>query len=179
MTAVLALLLGGAAFLPGCKSPVPNRVPLGERLPPVRARSLEGEEVRLPEDVAGAPAVLVVGYVQRSQFDADRWLFGFLQSQTPVQLYEVPTIDGFVPGLFAGRIDEGMRGGIPSEDWSSVATLYGEDAASMVRLTGDQEPQNVRVLLLDSEGVIRWFHDRGFSAGKLLELDRLARDLAR
>ena len=176
--AAIALFLGGAPLLPACSSPVPNRVPVGETLPSVRGDSLDGQEVRLPEDLAGRPAVLIVGYVQDSQFDADRWLYGFLQSQTPVQLYEVPTIKGFVPGLISGTIDEGMRSGIPSEDWSSVATLYGDDARRIVALTGNEKPRNVRVLLLDAEGIIRWFHDRGFSAGKLLELDRLARELA-
>jgi len=175
--AALALLLGGAAFLPACSAPISNRVPVGEKLPSVRGESLAGEPVELPEAVAGAPAVLILGYVQKAQFDADRWLFGFLQSETPVQLYEVPTIKGFVPGLIAGRIDEGMRSGIPSEDWASVATVYGDDAAKLVELTGNENPRNVRVLLVDGDGVIRWFHDRGFSAGKLLEVDRLARTL--
>lgn len=172
-----ALLLGGIAFLPAC-SAVPNRMPVGEKLPSVQGENLAGEAVALPADVAGGPAVLILGYVQKAQFDADRWLFGFLQSQTPVQLYEVPTIKGLVPGLIAGRIDEGMRSGIPSEDWTSVATVYGGDAAKLVELTGNENPRNVRVLLLDGDGVIRWFHDRGFSAGKLLEVDRLARELA-
>jgi len=33
----------------------------------------------------------------------------------------------------------------------------------------------MRVLALDAQGVVRWCHDRGFSAGKLLELDALVR----
>jgi hypothetical protein len=35
----------------------------------------------------------------------------------------------------------------------------------------------MRVLLLDREGRVRWFHDRGFSAGKLIELERATRTL--
>ncbi|MFT7464771.1 MAG: hypothetical protein ACI9EF_003131 [Pseudohongiellaceae bacterium] len=44
-------------------------------------------------------------------------------------------------------------------------------------LTGNTVPRNTRVLLLDAHGVIRWFHDRGDSAGLMLELDRQAREL--
>ncbi len=175
---VLALLLALAALTGACSSPVPNRDPLGEPFPGVRGSSLEGDEVELPGDLAGAPAVLLLGYVQDAQFDADRWLIGLLQAETPVRFLEVPTIPGFAPGLFAGSIDEGMRSGIPSEDWGGVVTLYRDDAARVVALTGNERPRNMRVVLLDAEGVVRWFHDRGFSAGKLLELDAAARDLA-
>ena len=71
-----------------------------------------------------------------------------------------------------------MRSGIPSEDWPSVATVYGPGAIRIVELTGNERPRNIRVLLLDAGGRIRWFHDRGFSASKLLELDQAALVLA-
>ncbi len=171
---VLALVM----LLVGCASPTPNRDPSGEVFPSVRGESLEGQKVQIPEDWAGKPTVVLVGYKQRAQFDADRWLYGLLQAETPVALYEVPTIKGLFPRMLAGTIDEGMRGGIPSEDWQSVVTVYG-DASKIVRFTGNTRGQNIRVLLLDAEGKVRWFHDRGFSAGKMLELDRAARELGR
>ena len=139
--------------------------------------ALDGTERELPGDLGGAPAVLLFGYDQDAQFDADRWLLGLLQAETPVEVLEVPTIPGFAPRVLAGRIDDGMRSGIPAEDWRSVVTLYGADAAAITELTGNQNPRNMRVLLVDGEGLIRWFHDRGFSAGVLLELDALAREL--
>ena len=71
-----------------------------------------------------------------------------------------------------------MRSGIPEEDWASVITVYGSDADRIVALTGNEQPRNMRVLLLDAEGRVRWFHDRGFSAAKLLELVRTARELS-
>ena len=46
-----------------------------------------------------------------------------------------------------------------------------------VEFTGNEKPRNMRVVLLDAEGRIRWFHDRGFSAGKVVELDALVRSL--
>lgn len=167
-------LLGLAA----CASTLPNRDPRGERFPSLRARTLASNETRLPDDLRGAPAILLVGYVMDAQFDIDRWLLGLLQVENPVRRLELPTIDGMLPGLFAGAIDAGMRGGIPSEDWAAVATVYGSDAARVVRFTGEERPRNARVLLLDAEGRVRWFHDRGFAPAALLDLDRLARELA-
>jgi hypothetical protein len=133
----------------------------------------------MPEELAGQPAVLLVGYQQNAQFDADRWLFGLLQAQTPARILEVPTIPGIFPGLFAKSIDSGMRTGIPNEDWSCVVTLYGGAATRLERFTGRTRARNMRVILLDAEGQVRWFHDRGFSAGKLLELDGAARSLTK
>lgn len=161
----------------GCASRVPNRTPLGEPLPTVVGEALDGKKVELPKDLAGKPAILLLGYVQQAQFDADRWIMGLLQAKTTVRILEVPTIKGMIPGMFAGMIDDGMRAGIPSEDWGSVVTLYGSDAATFVALTGNSGGPNMRVLLVDGDGRIRWFHDRGYSATKCLELVEAARTL--
>jgi hypothetical protein len=172
--ALLALLV---SVLDGCAGPPPRRDPGGEVFPAVTGRALDGETVALPADLAGGPAVLLVGYVMKAQFDVDRWILGLVQAGTPARVVEVPTITGMVPGLFAGTIDEGMRGGIPAEDWGSVVTLYGADAKRVKALTGEGG-RNTRVLLLDAAGTIVWFHDRDYSAGVLLELDRKVRELA-
>jgi len=164
-----------ALLLSGCRSTLPNRDPLGQALPSVTGEALDGREWRLPEDLAGRPAVLLVGYEQRAQFDADRWLFGLLQAETPARLLEVPTIPGLFGRALAGTIDSGMRSGIPHEDWGTVVTLYGDAAARMKAFTGTENARNMRVLVVDEHGVVRWSHDRGFSAAKCLELDRLVR----
>ena len=130
-----ALLLTLAA----CSSPLPNRQPVGETFPAVQGKSLTGDPIALPPK---EPAVLLVGYLQEAQFDADRWLYGLLQAQPPVRILEVPTIPGLFPSLFAGKIDEGMRQGIPSEDWASVVTVYGDPAQPIARLTGTERGQN-------------------------------------
>ncbi|MCA8980876.1 MAG: hypothetical protein H6831_10135 [Planctomycetes bacterium] len=163
-------------LLAACSSPLPNRDPLGEPFPSVRGESLEGTAAALPEDLAGAPAVLIVGYLQDAQFDADRWLFGLLQSETTLRILEVPAVRGWVPRMIRGRIDQGMRDGIPSEDWGAVVTVYG-DADRLAEFTGTELGNNVRVFLLDARGEVVWFHDRGYSAGVLLELLEAARPL--
>lgn len=175
--ALLIVLAVGLA-LPSCRTTVPNRDPSGEIFPTVAGEGLDGEVWTLPEDLAGQPAVLLVGYVQDTQFDLDRWLLGLLQAETPGQVLEVPTIPGLVPGMFRGQIDGGMRSGIPSEDWGSVVTVYGDEAERIVTATGNERPRNGRVMVLDAKGRIVWFHDRGYSATKVLELDTTVRQLA-
>jgi hypothetical protein len=131
--------------------------------------------MRLP---LSEPSVLLLGYVQDAQFDADRWLIGLLQLAPDVRIFEVPTLVGFFPFLFENTIDGGMRKGIPEEDWKSVVTIYGDDADKVLEFTGNERPRNMRVLLLDSNGNVAWFHDRGFSAGKMLELNEAISGLA-
>lgn len=171
-TLVLALLA-----LTACGSTTPNRTPTGEAFPDVQGTGLGGTAWALPGDLDG-PAILIVGYVQNAQFDIDRWLLSLAQLETPVRVLEVPTIEGMVPGMIAGTIDDGMRSGIPNEDWPSVVTVYGDGAERIVRFTGDERPRNGRVLLLDAAGRVVWFQDRGHSAGLALALDRAARALA-
>lgn len=172
----LACSLALALFV-ACSTEVANRRPIGELFPSVRGEGLDGRAWELPRDLAGRPAILLIGYAQDAQFDADRWLFGLLQAQTPAQLLELPTIPGLIPSLAGDWIDKGMRSGIPSEDWSSVVTVYGGRAAEIATFTGNDRPRNMRVLLLDGEGRVRWFHDRGFSAREMLDLDHTARTL--
>lgn len=173
---LLAFALAVGSML-GCSTSIENRDPVGESFPRVTGNALSGESVLLPDAFAGSPVVLLVGYVQDAQFDLDRWLLGLVQLDSEVARVEVPTIDGLLPGMAAGFIDEGMRGGIPREDWASVVTVY-DEADAIVRFTGEERPRNGRILLLDGDGIVRWFHDRGDSAGKVAELDALARELA-
>lgn len=169
-----ALLALALASTQSCSS-VPRRDPTGERFPTVTGEALSGEEVTLPDDLLGSPAILMVGYTQDTQFDLDRWLTGLVlakragQFPDDLEVREVPTIANLFARMFGNAIDEGMRGGIPKEDWSAVVTVYG-DGNSIVEFTGDEGGNNGRILLLDREGTVVWFHDRGFSAGKFSEL---------
>ncbi len=165
-------------FAPGCQGVIPNRDPSGDPFPTVAGRDLEDRAIELPAAVEGAPAILMIGYVQETQFDIDRWTLGLLQSGTKVRLMEIPAVGGWFPATFLqSTIDNGMRSGIPAEDWASVVTLYGEDADRTQAFTGTERPRNARILLLDRHGVVRWFWDQGYSPSRLLEmLERASSD---
>ena len=175
----ITIAVGGViASLTSCSTPVPNRNPTGSTFPIVRGESLERQTVELPSAVSGAPAILMVGYLQETQFDLDRWTLGFGQAEAKIRVVEVPAIVGWFPSAFLrGTIDDGMRSGIPSEDWGAVVTLYGEDAERVQALTGNENGRNGRILLLDARGEIRWFWDQGYSSKRLLELLEVARGL--
>jgi len=174
-----ALSIAAAALLTiaGCSTTVPNRVPVGEPFPSVQGKALTKEAVSLPADLDGKPAILIVAYRQRAQFDCDRWLNSLTQFATPVTVLEVPTIPDWAPRQFSSQIDEGMRGGIPESAWGSVVTVY-KDGHLIRDFTGNDGGQNARVMLLDGDGRVVWFHDSGYGSKYGVELDRLARELA-
>ena len=174
---ILLVCTGGLFLLPGCESPIPNRNPSGQVFPSVSGRDLEDTQIQLPSDLTGSPAVVLVGYVQGSQFDIDRWMLGMIQSKSELRLVEVPAVGGWFPELFLQpTIDEGMRSGIPAENWTSVVTLYGDDAERIRAFTGTERPRNARVLLLDPAGTVSWFWDQGYSPGRLVQMLEAAAD---
>ncbi|MEO0576643.1 MAG: hypothetical protein AAF004_14355 [Pseudomonadota bacterium] len=162
----------------GCSSALPNRDPTGERFPTAIGESLQGETITLPDALAGEPAVLLVGYKQDTQFDIDRWILGLAQVEADVRLLELPTIPGMVASMASGFIDNGMRSGIPEEDWKVVVTLYGGAAKPVANFTGTENGNNARVLVLDAAGTVVWFSDNGYSASKVLAVAALTEKLA-
>lgn len=164
---VLALL----ATVVSCSTVYPRRNPRGETFPGVRGESLDGKAYSIPEDFRGQKTLLLIGYEMESQFDLDRWILGLHDAKISLPVYEVPTIPGLVPGLFAKRINDGMRSGIPSEDWAIVVTVY-EDGKKIARFLGNESGRTARVVLLDQDGKVLFFHDRGFSLRSLLDLKK-------
>ena len=165
-----------AILFVGCSSRFPAQNPVGRRFPTVSAEKLSKVSSQLPDEFAGQPVVVLVGYIKNSQFDIDRWILGLMQSGAKIRIVEVPTISGLAPKFFKSNIDEGMRSGIPKEDWPSVMTVY-DDSDILASFLGNENPNNARVLLLNSTGEVIWFHDRGYSASTLLELVKMAGSL--
>jgi hypothetical protein len=166
LAACIAILM-----ITGCgPARIPDRNPIGDQFPQVSGEFLTGSKATLPDQFLGSPAMYLVGYTQQTQFDLDRWTMGLLEADLSSTIVEIPTIPGLLPTAVSGWIDDGMRSGIPKEDWPAVITLYGSDAQEVAALTGTENPRNTRVLLIDHAGVVRWFWDQGFSASRLIEL---------
>lgn len=155
--------------LAGCSSQYPNQQLVGKQFPTVSGESLEKNQVVIPRDFNNQHTLLLIGYKQDSQFDIDRWLIGLDMTDTVLPTYELPTIQGMAPRMFSTFIDSGMRKGIPKELWGGVITIY-KDGDTVQQFTGNENPNNARVVLINQAGVIIYFYDRGFSVGALNEL---------
>jgi hypothetical protein len=147
----------------------PNKDITGQAFPIVTGQSLEENSVTIPSDFQGEMTLLLIGYVQNSQFDIDRWLIALDMTDTQVNVYEIPTIQGLFPEMFSTFIDNGMRAGIPKPLWKGVITVYG-DGEKVQAFTGNENAANTRVVLLNKQGQILYFYDQGFSVAALNEM---------
>ncbi|MDN3651334.1 hypothetical protein QWY77_00855 [Thalassotalea ponticola] len=161
--------------LTACASVIENRSPINETFPNVTGTNLNKQSIAIPDGLEGDLKVLLIGYVERSQFDIDRWLIGLDMTQTPVPAYELPTIAGMFPQMFETFIDNGMRKGIPKSMWGGVITIY-DGAEKITALTGTENRKNARVILINSAGKILYFYDRGFAVDALNNLRETIRE---
>lgn len=151
-----AVLLSLLVMLMGCSTNFANRNIAGQQFPTVAGKSLSGEKHVIPKAFKGKPVLLLIGYKQTSQFDIDRWLIGLDMKGFDKDVYEIPVIKGLMPRLIRSTIDGGMRKGIPETLWSNVITVY-KDAETIQRFTGNINPNNARVVLLDKQAKILFF----------------------
>jgi hypothetical protein len=163
------LMIIATLLLTACSSSYPNQAITGQVFPSVSGQTLEKELMTLPDDLTGEVALLLIGYKQDSQFDIDRWLIGLDMTQTQVSVFELPTIQGLFPRMFSTLIDNGMRSGIPKPLWKGVVTIY-KDGDKVQAFTGNEKPNNARVVLLNAQGKVIYFHDQGFSVDALNQL---------
>ncbi|UCX06156.1 hypothetical protein ACRWQN_03390 [Shewanella sp. HL-SH8] len=168
----LFMVIAMATLLTACSTSYPNQAITGQVFPSVTGQTLEQQPMALPDDLKGKVALLLIGYKQNSQFDIDRWLIGLDMTQTQVAVYEVPTIQGLFPRMFSTFIDNGMRAGIPKPLWKGVVTVY-QDGDQVQAFTGNENPNNTRVVLLDAQGKVIYFYDQGFSVDALNQLRAL------
>ena len=166
---VIFLCLSVLACSPQVRTPtdVANK-----QFPRVYGKSLANDEIIIPDSFKDKVTVLLIGYQQRAQFDIDRWILGILQADVRAHIVEVPTIAGMMPQMVQGFIDNGMRSGIPKNDWASVVTVY-KDAPKIIEAIGNERPQSAHVVVLNRNGEIQWTYNLGYSAQKVLELKEL------
>jgi hypothetical protein len=134
---------------------------VGRRFPSVAGQALSGETVRIPEDLLGAPALLLCAYRRGTQPDIDRWAACAGREFPWLAVYELPIIPSIVWRPFQGMIDGGMRGGVPRPQWSSVVTLY-EQGGKARAFLGDGGGLRAIVVLLDADGVVTFCETGGY-----------------
>ncbi|MBM3147071.1 MAG: hypothetical protein FJ000_04160 [Actinobacteria bacterium] len=150
---------------------------VGRPFPAVLGHALSGEIVRFPQDVAGAPAVLLIAYRRAAQPDIERWLAALARRAPATTVYEVPARPSLVYRPPAGWIDAGMRGGVPKPQWRCVVTIYGD--GSVVRdFVGEASRPVAHAVVLGGAGVGRFFHADGLTDGAVDALVAALHDAA-
>jgi len=140
---------------------------IGKKFPAVKAETLAGQKITVPDAAAGKVTLVCVAFLRESQAQLDSWLNPFYEkfgSRDDIMFYEVPMISGGYK-FMKMIIDGGMRGGLPEFKHKHVVTMYGDVQSYKEAL--DIDPTSGHAFLLDGEGIIRW-QEQGFSNAETL-----------
>lgn len=141
--------------------------------PTITAENLNREQVTLPDDLAGNPALILVAYKQRQQTNVNTWLdrMDEIQAAIPgVQIIETPTISSGKWGWMAGFIDGGMRSGIPDpEARARTITLY-TDVSLFNQALMIEDTDTIYAVLLDEKGEVVGRVEGDFTRDRLEQL---------
>ncbi len=126
-------------------------------VPAMTASDLNGRELKVPDDMLGAPALWVVAFDRAHQGQVDRLqkLALSVKLDSPgLAFWEIPLIED--PGSIARWfIDNGMRSGIPSKETrAKVVTLYVADRAAWLKLVGIAGTEQAYAVLLKRNGQV-------------------------
>jgi len=159
LRSVIFLLFGLFIFFIQCQAPMSVNNPESAKFPPLKARTLAGNQIKFPEDIQGKPVFIAMvfengGAYAKQQKEADAWaeFFEVNLKEEGIEFYEIPMMaQGY--SLISWWVDGGMRSGIPEEKHDQVACYYGNKSKYLKAL--DLPGMEVaHVFLLDKKGTI-------------------------
>jgi hypothetical protein len=161
--------------------PVQASLRVGDRFPVLKGQFLSGREAELPRASSGKVALVAMGFTYKSRFPVEAWADWYrttIEPTTAVTFFEVPMIGGMAT-LGRWFINRGMRSGTPVELHDHVITVYGGTGDWKQRLfysTGHED--DAYLIVLDTQGVVRWLHHGVFDQSRADELTGLLISLA-
>lgn len=165
LAALLAALVAGACGGGEEDVPAPAEPLVGRRFPSVVGEALTGAAVRLPEDFAGAPVIVIIAPSSDAQEDADRYLVS-LRSRGAA-FVETPVLASLVTRLTQRYHNGKLKETEPRDMWGRIVPLY-KDGAVLAEFIGEVEDEaRAIVLVLDRDGVIRFLDGGGYDAATL------------
>lgn len=146
------LLLALAAGWLYAQSPLPQ-TPLIQ----FQAETLSGKKVTMPGMAHGQPALLVVGFTHASGPECTDWM-----KRLKTELTATPTLQKYAvifledaPRLVRPMAKAGIRSSAPKDDYDQwlIVTEHEKEMKAAVHF---QEPDDAYLILLGSDGTVRW-----------------------
>lgn len=148
-----------------------------EVLRPLRARSLDGRDLELPDDLDQPFNLLVVAFRREQQAVVDGWLpwlTGLEEKRSDVAVYEVPVLPASYAPL-RWMIDGGMNRGIPDPAARARTLTSYTDVDEVVANLGLSGPDTIAILVVGPTGRILACEQGDFERAKA---ERIATVLA-
>jgi len=154
---------------------------VGQRMPELKGQTLTGRTAVLPQASAGNVTLVAMGFTYKSRFTVEAWADWYrttIDPTTAVTFFEVPMIGGMAT-LGRWFINRGMRSGTPVELHDQVITVYEGTGDWKKRLSySTRHEDDTYLIVLDTQGVVRWLHHGGFDQSRADELKGLLISLA-
>jgi hypothetical protein len=142
----------------------------GEALLRLEGQSLSGKPIVLPEDAHGKIALLVIGFTQKGGHATGAWEQRFRKDFGADQRYAVYPVAELedAPRLLRGMITGSIRRGTPPAEQDRFLILF-QSEAELRRFVAFSSPDDAYLLLLDSNGQVKWrghglFREEDYSA---------------
>lgn len=145
----------------------------GVYFPRIESKDLNGDEVTLPDDLAGNPALVLVAFKQGQQTNVNTWLDQLETIEAGIEglrVIETPTISGKKWGWMAGFIDNGMRSGIPDPEARARTITLFTDVGDFREALGLESADTIYGVLLDEQSRVVDVVEGDFSQEKFQRL---------
>jgi hypothetical protein len=128
------------------------------RFPTLDTHDLEGEHVRVPDDLPAGPRIVLLPFQRWQQPIVDGWsrqAHALAETHPGLSVWEVPAISNHYE---AARffIDGGMKAAIPDVDVRKHTLTAYTDMSALIGELGIPDYETVHAFLLDGEGEIVW-----------------------
>ena len=161
----LLLMLSLGTVLAGLPDCIPN----------VDGKSLNGEQVRLPQDLRGSKAILIVGFTRKSSEQSKQWGLEVSKMKACggqlVQWYELPVLSD-VPRLVRPIALRAMRSGLTPELRSHFVPIYANSEA-WKQSVNFSAPDDAYIALINKSGQVERLWHGAFDKSKGSELEQL------
>lgn len=127
-------------------------------LPEITVSNLEGDEMRLPNDLSSDYSIIAFGFAHAQQPEIDTWtaeLKAVENNNSSIKFYEIPVIDSSNAALRT-VIRNGMRTGISdSADRKRTMTLF-VDKDAFTEALGLKDQEQIALILFNRDGKVLW-----------------------
>jgi hypothetical protein len=128
---------------------------VAQQLPRLQEENLAGQQVVLPDSVAGKVAVLVFGFSRASQYSTGAWMKHMREDfskNSSIALYQLPVLEE-APRMIRGMITSGMKKGVPEGERANFVPVMHNEAEQKTLLVY-KEPDDAYLVVLDRAGEI-------------------------
>ena len=143
----------------------------GDPLPELKGEYLSGGPALFPHDTRGKAALLAISFTIDGGSAVADWISRYLQDfdhHPRIISYDLAMLGG-VAKMGKGVLDSNLRRSMPTASHKHVITGSSGTGAWKKRV-GFKSPKDAYLILIDSNGIVRWTHAGVFDEPRYREL---------